>query len=78
MTSPTRNFACVKFCLHTFQEENNKGADQTAQMRRLVRCFVVCIQQYQVSHMIRRVLAYLFGQSRTDTSPQSHVTEKKK
>ena len=33
-------FACSKFRYHTFQKANNKGADQTAQMRRLVCAFV--------------------------------------
>ena len=35
------NFTCVKFRYDTFQKTNNKGADQAAQMRRLVCAFVV-------------------------------------
>ena len=30
------NFTCSKFTFETFQKVNNKGADQTARMRRLV------------------------------------------
>ena len=30
------NFTCIKFTYNTFQRANAKGADQTAQMRRLV------------------------------------------
>ena len=33
-------FACSKFRYGTFQKANNKGADQSAQMRRLVCAFV--------------------------------------
>ena len=33
--------ACSKFGYDTFQKANNKGADQTARMRRLVCAFVV-------------------------------------
>ena len=33
---------------NTFQNANNKGADQTAQMRRLVCVFVVCKHRRQV------------------------------
>ena len=36
-----RNFACVKFRHDTFKLKNNKGADQTVRMRRLVWAFVV-------------------------------------
>ena len=32
---------------HTFQIANNKGADQTVRMRRLVCAFVVCHQKSQ-------------------------------
>ena len=35
------NFACNKAGYYTFQIENNKGADQSAQMRRLVCTFIV-------------------------------------
>ena len=35
------NFPCYKFRYDTFQKANNKGAYQTAQMRRLVCTFVV-------------------------------------
>ena len=35
------NFACSKFRYDTFQKANNKDADQTARMRRLVCAFVV-------------------------------------
>ena len=35
-------FACSKFRHDTFKYGNNKGADQTARMRRLVCAFVVC------------------------------------
>ena len=34
-------FACSMFRDDSFQKPNNKGADQTAQMRRLVCAFVV-------------------------------------
>ena len=33
--------------IFTFQKANNKGADQTARMRRLVCAFVVCNRQSQ-------------------------------
>ena len=36
-----QNFACSKFRYDTFQKANNKGADQSAGMRRLVCAFVV-------------------------------------
>ena len=36
------NFTCSKFTYDTFQKANNKGADQTAQMRWLVCIYVVC------------------------------------
>ena len=36
-----RNFACSKLRYVTFQNANNRGADQTAWMRRLVCTFVV-------------------------------------
>ena len=36
-----RNFACSKIWYDTFQKANNKSADQTAWMRRLVCAFVV-------------------------------------
>ena len=35
------NFACSTFGYDTFQNAKNKGADQTARMRRLVCAFVV-------------------------------------
>ena len=35
------NFACIKYTYDTFQRANNKGADQTSQMFRLVCFFVV-------------------------------------
>ena len=35
----------MTYSYFTFQIANNKGADQTAQMRRLVCAFVVCKQQ---------------------------------
>ena len=35
-----KSFACSKFRYDTFQKVNNKGADQTAGMRRLVCPFV--------------------------------------
>ena len=35
------NFSCSKFTYGTFQKANNKSADQTAQMRRLVCACVV-------------------------------------
>ena len=36
------NFTCSVFRDDTFQNANNKGADQSAQMCRLVCAFVVC------------------------------------
>ena len=36
-----RNFACSKPRYDTFQKANNKGADQTARMRRLVCAYVI-------------------------------------
>ena len=43
----------MKCSYYTFQKINNKGADQTAQICRLVCAFVIHIQQSQVfSHMI--------------------------
>ena len=36
------NFAWSKFDYYTFQTVNNKGADQTARMLRMVCTFVVC------------------------------------
>ena len=36
----TRNFACSKFIYNTFYKANNKGADQSVRMRRLVCAFV--------------------------------------
>ena len=44
------NFACSKPTYDTFQKANNKGADQTAPMRRLV-----CI------HVIRKLLKQVFS-----------------
>ena len=41
LSSATENFACTKFRYDTFQYANNKGADQSKQMRRLVCTFVV-------------------------------------
>ena len=35
------NFTCSKVIYDTFQKANNKGADQTVQMRRVVCSFVV-------------------------------------
>ena len=35
---------CCKLNYHTFQKANNKGADQTVQMRRLFCAFVVHMQ----------------------------------
>ena len=35
------NFTCSKYTYNTFQKANNKGADQTARMRRLVCACVV-------------------------------------
>ena len=34
-----------------FPKDNNKGADQSVQMRRLVCGFVVSMQQSQLSHV---------------------------
>ena len=36
--------------IDTFRYANNKGTDQTAQMRRLVNAFVVSIPQYYIFH----------------------------
>ena len=41
------NFGFRKFRYHTTQAANNKGADQTAQMRRLICAFVVRIILWQ-------------------------------
>ena len=38
----------------TFEKLNNKGADQTARMRRLVCAFVVCTQQSQSDSLTLR------------------------
>ena len=43
-----RNFDGSKFRYDTFQKVNNKGADQSARMRRLVCTFVVFNLQKQV------------------------------
>ena len=37
------NFAWSKFDYYTFQTVNNKGADQSSQMCRMVCTFVVCM-----------------------------------
>ena len=42
------NFACSKWSHHAFQKAKNKGADQTAQLRRLVCAFIIRLQQRQV------------------------------
>ena len=42
------NFGFSKYRYYTFQAANNKGADQTAQMRRLICAFLVRIGQKQV------------------------------
>ena len=44
-------FYMKQFDYHTFQIANNKVADQTVQMGRLVCTFVVHIQQNQISLM---------------------------
>ena len=36
------SFTCSKFTYETFQKGNNKGADQTARMHRLVCACVIC------------------------------------
>ena len=41
LPGPGRNFACSKSRYDTFQYVNNKGADQTVRLRRLVSAFVV-------------------------------------
>ena len=42
------NLACSMFRYYTFQNENNKGADQSIRMRRLVCAFVVRKPERQV------------------------------
>ena len=42
VTGTSCNFACSKFGYDTFQNAKNKGADQSARMRRLVCAFTVC------------------------------------
>ena len=42
-------FALKEIDYYTVQKTNNKGADQTSQMRRLVCVFVIHMQQSQVS-----------------------------
>ena len=42
------NFRFRKYSYYTIQAANNKGADQTARMRRLICAFVVCIRHKQV------------------------------
>ena len=42
-------FACTKCIYHTFQRVNNKGADQTALMHRLLYTFVFCVQSQVLS-----------------------------
>ena len=42
------NFTCIKFTYGTFQKMNNKDADQTVRMCRLVCPFVVCEPWRQV------------------------------
>ena len=44
-TSLKLNFTGTKFTYDTFQKANNKGADQSARMRRLVCACVVCEPQ---------------------------------
>ena len=50
LATETRDFAYrnYKYYMYTIQAANNKGADQTAQMRKLVCAFVVRIWQKQV------------------------------
>ena len=47
MLKPTKNGELRYYMYHTFQIANNKGADQTARMRRLVCAFVVRQQKSQ-------------------------------
>ena len=41
LSRENQNFACSKFRIDPFQNANDKGADQSARMRRLVCVFVV-------------------------------------
>ena len=43
----------------TFEQLNNKGADQTAQMHRLVCEFVGSMQQSQVTSRVERIIQIL-------------------
>ena len=45
---PNEDFLCCKWNHNTFHEANDKGADQTVQMYRLICAFVVHLQQSQV------------------------------
>ena len=45
------NFVCSKFSCDTFQSANNKGADQTVWMHRLVCAFVVRNPEDRFSHV---------------------------
>ena len=51
--------ACYRRSYYTFQRVNNKGADQTVRMRRLVCDFVVLIQ-VKFSHIEARIISVYF------------------
>ena len=50
------NFTCSKFMYDTFQKANNKGADQSAQMRRLV---CACVVHKPPEDRFSRVVAHI-------------------
>ena len=52
------NFGFSKYRYCTIQVANNKGADQTALMRRLICAFVVRIWQNRVSHDVAQLSSF--------------------
>ena len=48
-------FGYSKQRYYTVQVENNKGADQTVRMRRLICAFVVRIWQNMISHDVAQI-----------------------
>ena len=50
-TEPLRYLVCSKCSHYALQKSNNKGANQIAQMGRLVCAFLVAMQQIRFSHI---------------------------
>ena len=67
-----QNFSCSKFRDDTFQNPNNKGADQSARMRRLICTFVVCKSPKTGFLASRPTYVKLFAFSSAHLFPQCH------